>query len=74
MINLVELAFSDDGHWDQKCIHGHRINGHAVYCHNDKWSDSPRKCRRGWPDEVGYEHEKCPGFDSNPNWKDKDNG
>jgi hypothetical protein len=75
--NLVELVADDDGcAWDQKCCFGHRVESHAVYCHNDKWLYAPRKCKRGeWladfygGDPADYAHEKCPGFKANPLYK-----
>src|SRR3990167_11162825 len=34
--NLVELiGGEDDCAFDQPCAFGHRVNGHAVYCHNE---------------------------------------
>jgi len=48
-IDLAEFLISGmeyDSAFDQECKYGHRVGGHAVYCHNDK---SPyRKCRFGW--------------------------
>lgn len=63
--NLVEMIAGDedDCAFDQPCAFGHRVNGHAVYCHNDGWPDSPRKCHRNRDD---YRHEDCPGFVANP--------
>lgn len=61
--NLVEMIFGDDWAFDQKCAFGRRVGGHAVYCSNDAWEGSPRKCRRG---EVDYLHEDCPGYVRNP--------
>lgn len=64
--NIVEMmALGDDDEecaFDQPCHFGHRIGGHAVYCHNDAWPDSPRKCRRNRTDFL---HEDCPGFVAN---------
>lgn len=58
--NIVELLDDDEeSGFDQPCHFGYRVAGHAVYCHNDAWTDSPRKCRRGADD---YLHEDCPGF------------
>lgn len=58
--NIVELMADDeDCAWDQPCKYGHRVGGHAVYCHNDEWLDGPRKCRRGAAD---YLHKDCPGY------------
>lgn len=66
--NIVEMmtAGDDDCAFDQPCHFGHRVNGHAVYCHNDAWPDSPRKCRRNRTD---YRHEDCPGFVPNSIYK-----
>lgn len=64
--NLVELV--DDGEdsaFDQPCAFGHRVDGHAVYCHNEGWPNGPRKCRRR-QDDPKYLHEDCPGFVLNP--------
>lgn len=62
--NIVEMiADEDDCAWDQPCAFGHRVETHAVYCHNDKWLYSPRKCRRNRTD---WPHEKCRGFKPNP--------
>ena len=73
MINLVELitAGNDDCAFDQPCKHGHRVEGHAVYCHNDEWPDSPRKCRRTWYTGGEVKDEDCPGFAPNPEYKPK---
>jgi hypothetical protein len=59
--NVVEMvtAGDDDCAFDQPCYFGHRVESHAVYCHNDAWPDSPRKCRRS---AAGYPHQDCPGF------------
>ena len=70
MINLVEMC-SDDMAFDQPCKYGNRVEGHAVYCHNDKWENSPRKCRRTWyygRDEKGMQDEDCKGFEPNPDY------
>lgn len=61
--NVVELAADEDCAFDQPCCFGHRVETHAVYCHNEAWPDSPRKCRRNRDD---YKHEDCPGFVANP--------
>lgn len=62
--NIVEVitAGDDDCAFDQPCHFGHRVEHHAVYCHNDAWPDGPRKCRRNRDDFL---HEDCPGFVSN---------
>ena len=66
-MNFVELiAEPEDCHYDQACIHGHRVNGHAVYCHNTEWLDAPRKCRRTWATGGEVRDEDCPGFMANP--------
>lgn len=61
--NLVEfLADPEDCGFDQPCAFGNRVESHAVYCHNEAWPDSPRKCHRNRSD---YKHEDCPGFVAN---------
>jgi hypothetical protein len=67
-VNLVELIAGggeEDCAWDQPCRFGHRVEEHAVYCHNTAWPMAPRKCRRSVrrPD---FRHEDCPGFAPNP--------
>ncbi len=74
MINLVELvADPEECAFDQQCIYGHRVNGHAVYCHNDKWIDAPRKCRQSWywGGREGYQDKDCSGFKPNPETKEQ---
>lgn len=68
--NIVEMIADgdDDCAFDQPCHFGHRVECHAVYCHNDGWPDSPRKCRRNRTD---YLHEDCPGFVPNTLYKEK---
>lgn len=67
MLNVVELIAShDDCAFDQPCRFGHRVEGHAVYCHNEAWEDSPRKCRRSWYTDGRIKDEDCPGFEANP--------
>lgn len=66
-MNLVELfAGSEDCAFDQPCAHGHRVENHAVYCHNDAWKEGPRKCRRTWYTGGEVRDEDCPGFSLNP--------
>lgn len=66
-INLVELiADPEECAYDQACRFGHRVGGHAVYCHNETWEDSPRKCRRTWYTGGAARDEDCPGFEANP--------
>ena len=66
MVNLVELL-ADPSEWatDTPCAWGHRVEGHAVYCHNDGWLYSQRKCRRR-QDDPEWKHENCPGYRANP--------
>lgn len=68
--NIVELVAGgdeeDDCAWDQVCAFGHRVEGHAVYCHNSSWIDSPRKCRRSWYTGGERRDTDCPGFLPNP--------
>ena len=69
MTNLVELAADDeDSVFDQPCAHGHRVDCHAVYCHNEKWKDAPRKCRRTWYTGGRERDEDCPGYKPNPGY------
>ena len=66
-MNLVELLADDDECvFDQPCAHGHRVVGHAVYCHNTEWADSPRKCRRTLYTGGRIRDEDCAGFAPNP--------
>ena len=69
MLNLVEMV--TEGVFDQPCKYGHRVEHHAVYCHNDEWIDGPRKCRQSWyyGNEKGHEDKDCPGFKPNPDYK-----
>ena len=65
--NIVEaIAVNDGCAFDQRCKFGHRVEDHAVYCHNDQWNDSPRKCRRTWYTGGEIKDEDCPGFQPNP--------
>lgn len=65
-INLVELVSdSDDCAFDQPCHFGHRVESHAVYCHNDTWVDAPTKCRCSWYTGGKTRDEDCPGFQPN---------
>ena len=67
VFNIVELmADESDCAFDQPCIYGHRVESHAVYCHNDKWPDAPRKCGYGEDTWSGVPHSECPGFKVNP--------
>ena len=67
MINLVELIADDeDCAFDQPCAFGHRVETHAVYCHNSEWPDAPRKCRRTWYTGGKERDEDCPGYKPNP--------
>lgn len=71
VFNIVELvtAGGDDCAFDQPCKWGHRVEGHAVYCHNEAWDDSPRKCRRTWYTGGEIKDEDCAGFEANPAFK-----
>lgn len=70
VFNVVELI--DDGEegggFDQPCAFGNRCGGHAVYCQNTDWKDSPRKCRRTWYTGGKERDEDCPGFVANPDF------
>jgi hypothetical protein len=70
-LNIVELVQEPDADcaFDQPCKFGHRVEGHAVYCHNDAWTDSPRKCRRTWYSGGEIKDEDCPGFQPNTEFK-----
>jgi hypothetical protein len=64
MDNLVEMV-EDDCAFDQSCKFGNRCGGHAVYCHNEEWTDAPRKCRNNWYyGEEGLD-EACLGYKKN---------
>lgn len=63
MINIVEMI--EDGEFNQSCKHGNLVDGHAVYCHNDKWKEAPRKCRNTWYTGGESRDEDCPGFEPN---------
>lgn len=66
--NLVELV-ADESAFDQPCIYSNRVEGHAVYCHNDGWTEGPRKCRRTWYTGGEVRDEDCEGFAPNPEYK-----
>jgi len=67
MPNLVELISDEDENaWDQPCAFGYRVDGHAIYCHNEKWLYAPRKCRRTWYTGGEVRDEDCRGFKPNP--------
>ena len=68
--NLVEALQNEDSDcaFDQPCKFGHRVDEHAVYCHNDAWPDGPRKCRRTWYTGGEVKEEDCPGFQPNPDY------
>lgn len=69
--NIVEAIQESDADcaFDQPCKFGHRVDGHAIYCHNDEWTDSPRKCRRTWYSGGETKDEDCPGFQPNMAFK-----
>ena len=76
-VNIVELlAEEDECAFDQPCKYGHRVDGHAVYCHNDEWEDAPRKCRQTWycGNKEGYRDKDCEGFEPNPDYKGAKDG
>lgn len=68
--NLVEAIQDedDDCAFDQPCCFGHRVNGHAIYCHNESWPDHPGKC---WRNRTDFLHEDCAGFVRNPDVEDQ---
>lgn len=68
-LNIVELvADDDDCAFDQPCLHGNRVESHAVYCHNERWPQAPRKCRRSWYTGGKDPDWGCPGFAPNPDY------
>lgn len=69
--NLVEAIQGEDSDcaFDQPCKFGHRVDGHAVYCHHDDWEDGPRKCRRSWYTGGEVKDEDCPGFEPSSAFK-----
>jgi hypothetical protein len=67
-LNVVEVIADDDCAFDQPCAFGHRVEGHAVYCHNEAWPNSPRKCRRTWYTSGRVRDEDCPGYVANPDY------
>lgn len=67
-ISIVEfIADKDDCAFAQPCQYGHRVEGHAVYCHNDWWKDAPGKCRRTWYTGGKVRDEDCSGYRPNLN-------
>jgi len=67
--NMVELVAGKDAcAFDQPCAYGHRVDGHAVYCHNDAWLDGPRKCRRTWYTGGEVRDQDCEGYEANPDY------
>ena len=64
-VNIVEAFAGDDCAFDQPCVYGHRVEQHAVYCHNQTWLYAPRKCRRS-RHRPDYLHKDCKGFSPNP--------
>lgn len=69
-INAVELlADPEKCAFDQRCMYGHRVESHAVYCHNDWWDKAPRKCKRTWYTGGEVKDEDCPGYRPNPDFK-----
>ncbi len=64
-INAVEFITENQG-FNQSCAFGNLCEDHAVYCHNDGWLYSPRKCIRTWHTQGEIRDEDCPGFKPNP--------
>jgi len=58
---------SEDCEFDQPCHWGLRIEGHAVYCENEDWEGSPRKCKHSWyfGKDSEYKDETCKGYKPN---------
>ena len=73
IINLVELCAGEENcAYDQPCKYGHRVEDHAVYCHNETWAGAPRKCRRSWYTGGEDKDEDCPGYEKNENKEARD--
>ena len=67
--NIVEFAADgDDCAFDQPCKFGHRVETHAVYCHNEHTPGMPRKCRRTWYTGGRVRDEDCAGYEPNPDF------
>ncbi len=62
VVNIVEIAADGPCAFDQPCRFGYRVETHAVYCHNERWLYSPRKCRRSWYTGGEVSDENCPGY------------
>lgn len=59
----VELLDDSDGSgFNQPCRFGYLVEGHSVYCHNERWLYAPRKCRRTWYTNGERRDEDCPGY------------
>lgn len=69
IVNLVEMMADEDCAFDQPCAYGHRVEGHAVYCHNTTWLYAPCKCRRTWYTGGTERDEDCEGYKPNPTFK-----
>lgn len=66
--NIVELLAEQEdatSGFNQPCMYGNLVDGHAVYCHNSNWLYSPRKCRRTWYTGGETKDEDCEGFKPN---------
>lgn len=64
---VVEIiAEPEECSFNQPCIFGHLVDGHAVYCHNEHWLYAPRKCRRSWATGGERRDEDCEGYAPNP--------
>jgi len=65
-MNLVKsVTDQDEIKYNQPCAYGCLCDGHAVYCENDTWKDSPWKCRRTWYTGGETRDEDCEGFKQN---------
>ena len=63
--NVVEMIDDEPGSgFNQICRYGYLVEGHAVYCHNDRWLYAPRKCRRTWATGGEVRDEDCRGFEA----------
>ena len=70
IFNIVELIDnSGKSGFNQSCRFGYLVEGHSVYCHNESWEGSPRKCDYTWSSGGQYKDEDCEGFEKNPKLK-----
>lgn len=61
-MNLVETF--EKPNFNQSCVYGNLIEGHAVYCHC-KNINAPRKCKRTWYTKGIIKDEDCQFYKPN---------